>query len=143
MEKCPLFDLNHELTPLEKFKFFDILILFYFSLERRFCVLKYHKRHYPRLYCLKKKLEKLPFLNQNVGLTAMEKCQIFDFTNFLFLFYLKRRLSFLEYRKRHFSDLYRLKKKIGKMPIFGPKPFVNPFGKMSIFRLFQLVAFIA
>ena len=25
----------------------------------------------------------------------------------------------------------------------GPKPWVNPFGKMSIFRLFQLLVFIA
>ena len=27
--------------------------------------------------------------------------------------------------------------------IFGPKPWVNPFGKMSIFRLFELLVFIA
>ena len=30
-----------------------------------------------------------------------------------------------------------------KIAIFRPKPWVNPFGKMSIFRLFQLVVFIA
>ena len=29
-----------------------------------------------------------------------------------------------------------------KMAIFGPKPWVNPFGKMSIFRLFELLVFI-
>ena len=28
------------------------------------------------------------------------------------------------------------------MAIFGPKPWVNPFGKMSIFRLFELLLFI-
>ena len=28
------------------------------------------------------------------------------------------------------------------MAIFGPKPSVNPFRKMSIFRLFELVVFI-
>ena len=28
------------------------------------------------------------------------------------------------------------------MVIFGPKPWVNPFGKMSIFRLFELLLFI-
>ena len=39
----------------------------------------------------------------------------------------------LEYRKRHFPGRYCLKKKGGKMAIFGPKPWVNPFGKMSIF----------
>ena len=29
------------------------------------------------------------------------------------------------------------------MAIFGPKPWVNPFGKMSIFRLFEHLVFIA
>ena len=33
------------------------------------------------------------------------------------------------------------KKKIEKMAIFGQKPSVNPFGKMSIFRLFELLVF--
>ena len=28
----------------------------------------------------------------------------------------------LEYRERHFRGLYCLKKKVGKMAIFGPKP---------------------
>ena len=35
------------------------------------------------------------------------------------------------------------KKKVGKMAIFVPKPWVNPFGKMSIYRLFELLVFIA
>ena len=35
------------------------------------------------------------------------------------------------------------KKKIGKIAILGPKPWVNPFGKMSIYRLFKLLVFIA
>ena len=29
----------------------------------------------------------------------------------------------------------------GKMPIFVPKPWVNPFGKMLIFRLFERLVF--
>ena len=45
--------------------------------------------------------------------------------------------------KRHFLGLYYLTKKFGKMAIFGPKPWVKPFGKMSIFRLFDLLVFIA
>ena len=49
----------------------------------------------------------------------------------------------LEYRKRHFPGLYCLKKKVGKMAIFGPKQWVSPFGKMSIFRLFELLVSIA
>ena len=46
------------------------------------------------------------------------------------------RFFLLEYRKRHFPGLYRLKKKVGKMSIFRPKPWINPFEKMSIFGLF-------
>ena len=56
---------------------------------------------------------------------------------------LEKRFFVLEYRKRYFPGVYCLKKKVGKMAIFGPKPWVNPFGKMSIIRLFQLLVFIA
>ena len=49
----------------------------------------------------------------------------------------------LEYGKSRFPGLFSLKKRVGKMPIFGPKPWVNPFGKMSVFRLFELLVFIA
>ena len=56
---------------------------------------------------------------------------------------LERRLFAQEYRKRHFSCPYFLQKKVGKMANFGPKPWVNPFGNMSIFRLVVLLVFIA
>ena len=49
----------------------------------------------------------------------------------------------LEYRKRHFPGLYCLKRNVGKMVIFGPKPWVNPFGKVSILGLFEVLVFIA
>ena len=35
------------------------------------------------------------------------------------------------------------KKKVGKMAFFGPKSFVNHFGKLLIFRRFKLLVFIA
>ena len=49
----------------------------------------------------------------------------------------------LKYRKRHFPGLYLLKRKVGKMPIFGPKPWVNPFEKVSHFGLFEVLVFLA
>ena len=51
------------------------------------------------------------------------------------------RFFVLEYCKRYFSGLYCLKKKVGIMAMFGPKPWVNLFGKMSIFLLFELFCF--
>ena len=47
---------------------------------------------------------------------------------------LERRFSVLEYRKRHFPSFYCVKKKkVAKMAIFGPKPWVNPFKKKANF----------
>ena len=58
----------------------------FYSLERRFFVLEYDKRHFPCFYCLKKKkLEKCPFLDQKHGLTPLEKCQFFDSLDLQFL----------------------------------------------------------
>ena len=90
-----------------------------------------NKYHYPG-----------PFLDQNHGLTPLEKRQFFDFLNSC-SYSLERHFFVLEYRNRHFPGLYCRRKKVGKMAIFGPIPWVNPFGKTSIFRLFQLPVFIA
>ena len=49
----------------------------------------------------------------------------------------------LVYLKKHSPELYCLKKKVGKMAFFGPKPWVNPFGKMSVYGRFKLLVFIA
>ena len=56
-----------------------------YSLKRRFFVLEYRKRHFPGLHCLKKKVGNMTILDQNHGLTPLEKCQFFDFLNFLIL----------------------------------------------------------
>ena len=121
-------------NPFGKMYIFDFLNFFFFDL-------KYQKRHFPILYCLTKKLEKWPFQDQNHGLTTLKKCQFFDFLNFLFLY--PRKIFFVqEYHKNHFRGLYCLQKR-GKLAIFAPKPWVNPFRKMSTFRHFDLLVFIA
>ena len=48
----------------------------------------------------------------------------------------------LEYHKTNFPSLDCLKKKHEKIGKFGAKPWTNPFGKMSIYRHFQLLVFI-
>ena len=83
----------------------------FYSLERRFFVLEYHKRLFPGQYCLKKKLEKWPFSDQTHGLTPLENCQVFDFLNFFFFYSLERRFFVLLNHKRDFPGLYCLKKK--------------------------------
>ena len=92
---------------------------------------------------LKKKGGKLAIFGPNLWVHPLETCQSFDFFNLFFLAQ-KGFFFFLEYHKRHFPNLYCLKKKkVGKMVVFGLKPWVNPCKKMSIFRLFKIVVFIA
>ena len=45
--------------------------------------------------------------------------------------------------KIFFWPILPKKIKAGKIAIFLPKPWVNPFGKISIFRVFELLGFIA
>ena len=71
------------------------------------------------------------------------KVSIFGLFEVLFFKSLERGFFVLEYRKRHFAGVYCLKLKVGKMAIFGPKPWVNPLLKMSIFRLFELFVLVA
>ena len=73
-------------NPFVKMSFFSSFLTFcFYCVETRFLVLEHCKRHFSRLYCLKKKLEKFAFLDPKHRLTPLEKCHFFDFLNFLFL----------------------------------------------------------
>ena len=71
-------------NPFRKMSVFRLFELFVFiGCKGVFFDVEKCKRHFPGLYCLKKKkLEKRPFLDQNHGLTRLEKCQFFDLLNF-------------------------------------------------------------
>ena len=112
-----IFGQNHWLTRLKKCEFFNFLNFFFYSLERRFFILEYRKRHFPGLYCLKKKLKKWLFLDKTM---ALKKCQTFDFSTSC-CYSLETLFFVLENRKRHF-------------------PGQNPdFEKMSNFRLLNFL----
>ena len=106
-----------------------------------FFVLEYCKRHFSGLYYLKKKLKNGHFWTKNMGYPLGKNVNLSSFWSSSF-YGLERRYFVLEYRKRHFPGLYWLKKKLRKMGIFGPKRWVNPFEKMSIFGLFEHLVFI-
>ena len=84
----------------------------------------------------KKEIDKTAIFGQQPSVNPFEKISIFRLFELLLFIALKRRFFDLEYRKRHFPGLYCLKKKNEKMGSFETKPWVNPFGKMSISRLF-------
>ena len=91
----------------------------------------------------KKKVGKMAIFGPKPWVNPFAKMSIFRLFESSCFYSVERRFFVLEYRKTHFLGLYCLKRKVGKMAIFGPKPWVNPFGKMSIFGLFGLLVFIA
>ena len=141
MENWPFLDQKRGLTLWKNVHFLTFWTFSFYSLERCFLVLEYHKTHFPGLYSLKKKIKQRPFLGHKRGLTLWKNVYFSTFWTFRF-YSLERCFLVLEYRKRHFLGLYCLKREVGKMAIFGAKPWVNPFGKMSIFRLFKLCVLI-
>ena len=127
------------------FRLFDFFSTCSYSLERCFFALEYRKRHCPGLYWLKQKFGKMAILGPKPWVNPFGRMSIFRlFELFSTCFYsVERRFFALENRKRLFPGLYCLKKKLGEMAIFGPKSWVNLFSKMSFFRLFELLVFIA
>ena len=89
------------------------------------------------------KVGKMAIFGPKPWVNPFGKMSIFGLFELLVFIAQKRSFFVLEYHKKHYPDLYSLKKKGEKMAIFGPKPWVNPFGKMTVFRLFKLLVFIA
>ena len=73
-------------NPFGKMSIFRLFEFFVFiAWKGVFSFLNIVKDIFLAYIAFKKKLEKWPFLDQNHGLTRLEKCQFFDFLNFLFL----------------------------------------------------------
>ena len=140
-----IFGPKPQINPFGKMSIFRLFELVVFIAQKCFFfVLEYRKRHFPGLYCLRKKSWKNGHSSeQNHGLTPLEKCQFFDLLNLLFLQPRKEFFSFQNIVKDIFLGYIAKKKRLEKWPFSERKPWVNPFGKMSIFRPFELVVFIA
>ena len=115
-QKWPFLDQNDGLTPSEKSQFFDFLNLLFLQPRKAF-FFRFGMSQTTFSWSIlrqKKKLEKWPFLDQNHGLTILEKCQFFDFFNFLFL--QPRKVFFRSRILQHtFSQsILRKKKKLEK-----------------------------
>ena len=121
LEKWPFFFQNHGFTLLEKCQFFDFLNLFFYSLKRCFFVLKYRKRRFRGLYCLKKKVGKMAIFTPKPWINPFEKLSIFRFFCTSFFVSLERCFFVLDYRKGHFPKLYCGQKKRWKNGSFWSK----------------------
>ena len=141
MQKMAIFGPKPWVSPFGKMSLFRLFELLVIMAQKGFFRSRISKKTFSLPILPKKKVEKWPFLDQNHGLTPLENVNFSPFWTFSF-YILEKRFSVLEYHKRHFPGIYCLKKKVRKMAIFGPKPWVQMFGKLSISRLFKLLVFI-
>ena len=131
-------------NPFGKVSIFGLFeVLVFIAQNGVFFILEYRKSYLPDLYCLKRKVGKISIFGPKPWVNPFGKVSIFGLFEVLVFIAQNGVFFILEYRKRHFPCLYCLKTKVGKIVIFGPKPWVNTFGKVSIFRLFELFVFIA
>ena len=91
----------------------------------------------------KKKVGKMVIFGPKPWVNPFGKMFIFRLFELLVFIGQKDIFFVLKYHRIHFPGLYWLKKKVAKVEIFGLKPWVNPFEKISIFRLFKLFVFMA
>ena len=118
----------------EKMSIFRLSQTFYFySIESRCFVVKYHKRHFSILYCLKNKDGKMAILGPKPWVTPLENCHFFDFLNFLFL---QLRKAFFRCRipQKTFSwPILPKKKKLEKWKFLNQNHGLTPLAKCHFF----------
>ena len=125
MEKWPVFDQNHGLSPVEKSQFFDLLNFFFY------------------LFSKKKMWKNGHFWTKTMGYKPLRKNLNFS-TFWISLFIAQNGLLSLQNKVKYiFLAYFASILKLEKWPFFWAKPWVNPFGKISVFRLFEFLAFKA
>ena len=114
------------------FGFFELLV--FIAQKGVFSFQSVVKVHFFGLYCLKKKnLKKRPFLDQNHGLTPLEKCQFYDFLNFLFLQHRNAFFLCQNIVKDIFLAYIASKEKVKKWPFLDKNHGLTPFKKQQFF----------
>ena len=115
----------------------------FYSLERRFIAIEYHQTHFPGLHCFKKRTwTNGQFWTKTMDQPLWKKLNFLTYSTSCF-YSLKRHFSLENIIKHIFLTYIPPPKKDQKIANFGPKPWTNPFGKNSIFRLSQHLVFIA
>ena len=125
--------------------FFDFLNFLFLQFRKAFLSLyNIIKDIFLALIAQKKNLNKWPFLDQNYGLTPLEKCKFPDFSDFLFLQPRKSFFGSTISEKTFSSPILSKKKKYKNGHLWTKTKGLTPLEKiMSIFRLFELLVFTA
>ena len=127
-------------NPYGKMSIFRLLELFVFIAQKGvFSIQNIEKVIFLTYSAEKKRLKKMAIFGPKPWVNPLEKKAIFRLLELLIFIAQKGVFSI----QNTVKVIMVPKKNVVKMAIFGPKPWVNPFGKISIFRLLKLLVFIA
>ena len=130
-------------NPFGKMSMFGLFkLLVFIPLKGVFSFQNIVKNIFLAYIALKKKVGKIAIFEQKPWVNTFGKISVFGLFKLLVFIPQKDVFSFQNIVKDIFLAYIALKKKVGKMVIFGPKPWVNLFGKMSIFGIYELLVFI-
>ena len=128
-------------NPFGKISIFRLFKLCVFITQKGFfCFQNIVKHIFLAYIALKKKVGKWPLLDQKYGLTLWKNLNFLTFLTFRF-YSLERCFLVLEYRKRHFSGIYCLKKECLKNVHFRTKTMGEPRWKNVNFSTFSTLCF--
>ena len=134
----PIFGLKLWVNPFGKVSNFGILKFLFLQPRKGFFSFQNIVKDIFLAYIAKiEKLEKRPFLDQNHGLTALEKCQFFNFLKFLFFqptnaFFLVQNMV-----KDIFLAYIAQKEKLEKWPFIYQDHGLTPLEKSEFFDVWN------
>ena len=120
-------------NPLQKCQFFDFLKFSFYSVERRFLSLEYHKRRLPGLFCLIKKIGKMAIFRPKTIVIPFGKMSIFPLFELLLLIAQKGVFSFQNFVRNIFLAYTAKKKKLKKWPFLDQNHGLTPLQKCQFF----------
>ena len=136
MEKLPIFNHSHGITPLEKSQIFHFFNLLFLQSEKAFFFLEYFQTHFSwPISPMIKRWKNLSIFNQNLwrnpNFSTVLTCCFYGADRLLF---------FLEYSQTlHFLGYFSYIKKMEKLGIFNQYHGLTPLEKSQIFDFFNLL----
>ena len=119
------------------FRIFELLVLK--AQKSPFFVPEYRKRHFLGLYCLKKRLEKQPFLDQNHGVNPFGKMSILGLFEVPVFIAQKGVFSFYNIIKDIFRTYIVVKKKLEKWQFSVQNHGLTPLEKCQFFDFLKFL----
>ena len=137
-----IFGPKHWVNPFGEMSIFRLYELLVFIPQKGVFTLQNIVKDIFLAYITEKKKLKMAIFGPRPWVNPFGKLSIFPLYELL-VFIPQKGVSTLQNIVKDIFLAYITEKKKLKMAIFGPKPWVNPYGKMSIFQLFGLLVFIA